>query len=79
MNPVKDQEKARQLAPYLAALARFRAEAKTPEARQAVRTFIRALEEFKISLFAQELGTAFPISPARLNDLQAKVSAVVRE
>ena len=79
LNPVKDQEKSRQLAPYLAALARFRAEAKTPEARQAVRTFIRALEEFKISLFAQELGTAFPISPARLNDLQAKVSAVVRE
>jgi ATP-dependent helicase HrpA len=77
LNPAKDQEKAKPLAPYLAALPRLRAQAKTPEARQAVLTLMRAVEEFKISLFAQELGTAFPISSARLDDLLRQVTTVV--
>jgi hypothetical protein len=26
------------------------------------------VEEYKVSLFAQELGTAFPVSPKRLDE-----------
>ncbi len=77
LNPIKDLEKAKLLAPYLAALPNLRAQARTVEARQAVQTYVRALEEFKISVFAQELGTAFPVSPARLDELLRKVAAVV--
>ena len=32
------------------------------------------LEEYRISLFAQELGTAFRVSPRRLEDQWRKVS-----
>ena len=67
LNPVKDQERARQLAPYLEALKKF---AKTPppaSARPHLEEFRWMVEEFKVSLFAQELGTAAPISAQRLD------------
>jgi ATP-dependent helicase HrpA len=32
-----------------------------------IETFRWMIEEFKVSLFAQELGTAMPISPKRLD------------
>jgi hypothetical protein len=31
------------------------------------------IEEFKVSLFAQELGTAFPVSPNRLDHQLARL------
>ena len=63
LNPVKDRERVRQLAPYLAALKQFEANApKTTEARQRLEEFRWMVEEFKVSLFAQELGTAVPVS-----------------
>jgi ATP-dependent helicase HrpA len=31
------------------------------------------IEEFKVSLFAQELGTASPISPKRLDEKLARI------
>ena len=70
LNPVKDKERAQQLAPYLAALRKIEANpAKTAGARQQLEDFRWKLEEFKVSLFAQELGTAVPISPQRLDEL----------
>ena len=33
------------------------------------------LEEFKVSLFAQELGTAFPISAKRLDERLERIRA----
>jgi ATP-dependent helicase HrpA len=33
------------------------------------------LEELRVSLFAQELGTAMPVSPKRLDEAWAKVVA----
>jgi ATP-dependent helicase HrpA len=67
LNPVKDQERAGQLAPYLAALKKL--EANPPAAaaaRQRLAEFRWLVEEFKVSLFAQELGTSVPVSPQRL-------------
>ena len=68
MNPTKDQDRARQLAPYLEKLRLSRS--KPPEsmaARDQIEEFRWMIEEFKVSLFAQELGTAMPVSPKRLD------------
>jgi ATP-dependent helicase HrpA len=70
LNPVKDQERVRQLAPHLAALKRLDANPpKLAEARQRLEEFRWLVEEFKVSLFAQELGTATPVSAQRLGQL----------
>jgi ATP-dependent helicase HrpA len=62
-NPAKDAERARQLAPYLPAAAR-------PDANR----FRWLVEEFRVSLFAQELGTAEPVSPVKLDRLLAETT-----
>ncbi|MDR3378675.1 MAG: DUF3418 domain-containing protein, partial [Verrucomicrobiae bacterium] len=69
LNPVKDRERAQQLAPYLARLKALLAQPPAaPEARQLAEEFRWMVEEYKVSLFAQELGTAFPVSPKRLDE-----------
>ncbi len=68
LNPAKDQERLRQLAPYVEALKQI--EAKPPpsgEARREIDAYRWMVEEYKVSLFAQELGTAVPVSPQRLD------------
>ena len=68
LNPTKDKERAQQLAPYQSALKGFAANPPTSvEARQRLEEFRWMVEEFKVSLFAQELGTAVPVSPPRLD------------
>jgi len=68
LNPVKDQERARQLGLYEEKLRQLSStEARTGrygELREELRWLI---EEYKVSLFAQELGTAVPVSPKRLD------------
>ena len=59
-NPAKDAERAAQLAPYLAAAA------KLPPS-PAAESFRWLVEEFRVSLFAQELGTAEPVSATKLD------------
>ncbi|MEY5027370.1 MAG: ATP-dependent helicase HrpA [Verrucomicrobiota bacterium] len=61
LNPRKDAERAAQLAPYRDWQKRV------PEPKH--EQFRWLLEEFRVSLFAQELGTAQPASAARLNAL----------
>ncbi len=53
-NPARDDERARELAPFAAAADRH---------GQAFRWLV---EEFRVSLFAQELGTAVPVSKVKL-------------
>ena len=68
LNPTKDQERLRQVAPYQEALNKLRSLPHTsPVARREIETFRWMIEEFKVSLFAQELGTAAPISAKRLD------------
>ena len=75
LNPAKDQERLRQLAPYVAALQRLQAlPPRSPEAQRQIETFCWLVAEFKVSLFAQELGTAVPVSPQRLEQQLAKVA-----
>lgn len=60
-HPAKDTERARLLLPY-AGWEKVVAE----ENRE---TFRWLLEEYRVSIFAQELGTAVPVSPKRLEAL----------
>ena len=68
LNPIKDRERAQQLAPYLAVLKKLEAQPlKAAGAQRRLAGFRWLVEEFKVSLFAQELGTAIPVSPHRLD------------
>jgi ATP-dependent helicase HrpA len=67
VSAAKDAEKARQLRPFQ---NEWRALRKThSETNPLVEEFRWAMEEFKISVFAQELGTAQPVSSKRLEKL----------
>jgi ATP-dependent helicase HrpA len=70
LNPEKDHAKARQVDPYdrqLTQLAQALNERSSSEKRKAVEDLFWMIEEYKISLFAQEIGTAHPISTKRLD------------
>jgi ATP-dependent helicase HrpA len=70
MNGLKDQEKARRIQPYQTALAKLCAAAPPTLAAARLREDFRWLiEEYKVSCYAQELGTAQPVSPPRLDQL----------
>ena len=70
LNPVKDKERGQQLAPYVTALRQLEANPPNTAAdRRQLAELRRMVEEFKVSLFAQELGTAVPVSPQRLDQL----------
>jgi ATP-dependent helicase HrpA len=68
LNPAKNQERLRQLAPYQDALKNLQAQPpRSPAAQRQIEAYRWMVEEFKVSLFAQELGTALPVSPKRLD------------
>ncbi len=77
LNPVKDQERARQLAPFQEAVMKFEANPpQTAAGRRAAEEFRWLVEEFKISLFAQEQGTAVPVSAKRLEEKLRQLQGV---
>ncbi|MEI6781089.1 MAG: ATP-dependent RNA helicase HrpA [Verrucomicrobiota bacterium] len=78
LNPQKDQERLRQLTPYLEALRQLDTQpSRTAEARREREAYRWMVEEYRVSLFAQELGTAVPVSPQRLDrQLEAARRAV---
>ena len=61
LNPARDAEKAKQLGPF--------ADWMQSVAEAQRETFRWMLEEFRVSIFAQELGTAEPVSAQRLRTL----------
>ena len=69
LKPGKDREKALQVQAYQEKLDRLRQEdlpLSSPRQQQ-IEAFRWMVEEFRVSLFAQELGTAHPISTKRLD------------
>src|SRR5471032_1489351 len=74
-NPAKDAERAAQLAPYVKAATHLEARVARPYpmagGSPALPPDVDALrwlvEEFRVSLFAQELGTAGPVSAVKLD------------
>jgi ATP-dependent helicase HrpA len=77
-NPAKDAERAVQLAPYVAANAKLAARAPSATGVQppasAIESFRWLVEEFRVSLFAQELGTAEPVSAVKLDRALAELT-----
>jgi ATP-dependent helicase HrpA len=68
LNPAKDQERQRQLTPYVEALKQLEGRPlRTLEGRRQLDAYRWLVEEYKVSLFAQEVGTAVPVSPQRLD------------
>ena len=78
VNPAKDQTRAQLVLPYVAALKQLLARQPKERATQAVLEEFRwMVEEFKVSVFAQEIGTAIPVSAKRLDEQLAKLRADV--
>jgi ATP-dependent helicase HrpA len=69
MNPVKDKERAAIITPYLTKLKTLRENPPKPmESKKQAEEFRWMVEEYKVSVFAQEVGTAYPVSPKRLDE-----------
>ena len=80
VNPDKEAAKARQIEPFeqrLALLARQLTPQSSQEKREAVESLFWMLEEYKISVFAQEIRTAHPVSAQRLENQLRAIEALV--
>ena len=71
-NQVKDASRVAEIAPFGRKLAGLREEGKGAEFRWLV-------EEFRVSLFAQHLGTAEPVSAKKLSSFLAEIGAETAE
>jgi ATP-dependent helicase HrpA len=76
LNPAKDAEKARRVQPYLEASRGLCAKPGAQRTAQMQR-FLWLIEEFKVSCFAQELGTAVPVSTKKLDEALAEARQAV--
>jgi ATP-dependent helicase HrpA len=66
VSPEKDKIKAEQLAPHAEKLNKLKSKEPSPACLELLQEYRNMLEEYKISLFAQEMKTNFPISAKRL-------------
>lgn len=73
LDPRKDAQKTEQVQPFQDALDDWASSELSPEKHKAVDDFRWLLEEWRVSVFAQELGTAQKVSPKRLMDQMEKV------
>ncbi len=76
----KDRLKSERLVKYTGRLRGFEKEitfSTSAEKKQAVRDFAWMIEEYKVSLFAPELKTAFPVSPKRLDEKISEIEMMV--
>lgn len=68
-NPGLDHDREQQVRSFEQRLLEYQAKQPSPEKAPLVRQIFWALQDFRVSLFAQELGTPHPISPKKLNQL----------
>jgi len=79
VNPDKDKIKSASIEPFerrLAKLAQSLTPQCSPEKRRAIEAFFWMLEEYKISVFAQEIKTAHPVSAQRLEKQLKTIEAM---
>lgn len=77
LDPMKDRQKAEQVQPFQDAVDELMGSELTGEKRDAVQALRWMVEEFRVSVFAQELGTAQKVSPKRLYDKLEQVRGMV--
>jgi ATP-dependent helicase HrpA len=79
-HPEKDKAKATQVEEFAEAV-RTMQESLGPstslEKRAAVESFRWMVEEFKVSLFAQELKTRFPVSKKKLEEMKKEIERLL--
>jgi ATP-dependent helicase HrpA len=68
LNPAKDRERQAQWLPLAKAWEELRRQPGSESKRREVAAFRWWLEEYRVSLFAQELGTSIPVSAKRLEN-----------
>jgi ATP-dependent helicase HrpA len=66
VSPEKDKIKAEQLAPHAARMKELKPRDPSPACQKLLQEYHVMLEEYKVSLFAQEMKTRFPVSSKRL-------------
>jgi ATP-dependent helicase HrpA len=76
----KDQARANEVKTFSASLDKL-VKALSPNAtddkRGAIEEFFWMIEEYKVSVFAQELKTAFPVSKKRLEEKLAQIIRMI--
>jgi ATP-dependent helicase HrpA len=80
VDPLKDMAKASRLEPFLLHLneAKTHLEAKKEtELEEEIRHFEKLIDEYRVSVFAPELGTAIPVSPKRLSEVWERLRALL--
>ncbi|WP_028320064.1 ATP-dependent RNA helicase HrpA [Desulfatiglans anilini] len=79
-DPAKDRRKQADVDPFVEALQTMTG-ALSPrtsrEKREALEAFRWMVEEFKVSLFAQELKTPYPVSPKRLEEKRKELERMI--
>jgi len=73
IDPLKDQQKAEQIQPFQETVNDLLDSELSSAKGEAVNELRWMVEEFRVSVFAQELGTAQKVSPKRLHDKLEKV------
>ena len=76
----KERRKAMEAEAFIKALKKMRADLSphtSPEKREALEEFQWMVEEFKVSIFAQELKTPYPVSPKRLQKKASEIERMV--
>jgi ATP-dependent helicase HrpA len=71
VDPPKDMAKASRLEPFLLHLNEAKNSLDTKretELEEEIRQFETLIDEYRVSVFAPELGTAIPVSPKRLSE-----------
>jgi len=79
-NPDKDREKEALIAPMKEVLRQnlpIITSGASPDKRSAFETFFWMVEEYKVSVFAQELKTAIPVSAKRLDEKMRELQRMV--
>lgn len=79
-DPAKDRRKQADVEPFVDALRKMTDALSlhaSREKREAVDAFRWMVEEFKVSLFAQELKTPYPVSPKRLEEKWREIERMI--
>ena len=79
-HPEKDKAKPTQIEEFARALRTMKESlgpSTSDEKRAAVENFRWMIEEFRVSLFAQELKTRFPVSRKKLEDARKEIERMV--
>ncbi|MGM0642944.1 MAG: ATP-dependent RNA helicase HrpA [Thermodesulfobacteriota bacterium] len=79
-NPAKDQKKAGEIEwfeKHLSRLLETLSPSSSSEKVRAVEEFFWMIEEYKISVFAQEVGTSMKVSSRKLKDMLSRVSGMI--